>query len=54
MGSLGLRVYDAVYALEHVLSRELEVLLDSVVESHCMRGLPAMVFSGVTGGVSPD
>ena len=49
MGSLGLRVYDAVDAAEHVLSGELGVLLDPIVESHCVRGLPAMAFFSVTG-----
>ena len=51
---LGNRVYDAVNAVGHVLSRELGVLSDSVVESHCVRGLPAMTFSNVTGRASAD
>ena len=54
MGSLGHSVYDAVDAAEHVLSKELGVLLDSIVESHCMKGLPATNSSRVTDGVSAD
>ena len=54
MGSLGCSVYDAVDAAEHVLSRELGLLLDSVAESHCMRGLPATTFSSVAGEVHTD
>ena len=54
MGSLGCSVYDTVDAVEHVLSRELGVLSDSIVESHCVRGLPATISCSVTGGVSAD
>ena len=51
IGSLGCSVVDAV---EHVLSRELELLSDSIVESHCKRGLPATTSCSVMGGVSAN
>ena len=53
-GGLGHNVYDAVDAAEHVLSGELGGLSDYVVESHCMRGLPATISSSLTGGVGAD
>ena len=44
MGSLGCNVYDAV---DKVLSRDLQSLLDSMGESHCERGLSATTSSSV-------
>ena len=54
MGSLHHSVYNVVDAAGHVLSKELGMLSDSIVESHWMRELPATTSSGVTGGVSAD
>ena len=54
MGNLGFSLYEAVDAAEHVLSRELGSLSDSIDELYCKVGLPATTFPGVTGGVSVD